>query len=157
VRWHLIGHLQRNKAARALPFFDLLHSLDNLRLAEVLSRAAVEQGRTVAVLAQVNTSGEETKGGFEAAEAVDAVARIAGLPGIEVHGLMTMAPLTDDEAVLRRTFRAARALFDEAARQVPAFVPRHLSMGMSNDFELAVEEGGTLVRVGSVLFGERGR
>jgi PLP dependent protein len=156
VRWHLIGHLQRNKAARALPFFDLLHSMDNLRLAETLSKAAVDQGRTVRVLAQVNTSGEETKGGFEPDEAIDALGRICALPGIEVRGLMTMAPFTDDEAVLRRTFRAARALFDDAARQVPGFTAEHLSMGMSNDYELAVEEGSTLVRVGSVLFGERG-
>jgi pyridoxal phosphate enzyme (YggS family) len=157
VRWHLIGHLQRNKAARALDLFDLLHSLDNLRLAETLSTAAVEQGRTVRVLVQVNTSGEDSKGGFGAAEAVDAVGRVCGLPGLRVEGMMTMAPLTGDEAVLRRTFRGARALFDEAARQVPAFRAEHLSMGMSNDFEIAVEEGSTLVRVGSVLFGERGR
>jgi len=156
VRWHLIGHLQRNKAARALPFFDLLHSMDNLRLAETLSKAAVDQGRTVRVLAQVNTSGEPTKGGFEPGEAMDALGCICALPGLEVHGLMTMAPFTDDQDVLRRTFRAARALFDDAARQVPAFTARHLSMGMSNDYELAVEEGSTLVRVGSVLFGERG-
>jgi pyridoxal phosphate enzyme (YggS family) len=157
VRWHLIGHLQRNKAAKALPFFDLLHSLDNLRLAETVSRAAVQQGRTVRVLVQVNTSGEESKGGFGAGDGVDAVGRVCALPGLSVEGLMTMAPLTDDEVVLRRTFRAARALFDDAARQVPGFVARHLSMGMSNDFEIAVEEGSTLVRVGSVLFGERGR
>jgi pyridoxal phosphate enzyme (YggS family) len=157
VRWHLIGHLQRNKAAKAIPHFDLLHSLDNLRLAEVISKAAVDQGRTVSVLVQVNTSGEETKGGFEPAEAIDAVGRIVEMPGLSVRGMMTMAPFTEDEAVLRRTFRGARALFDDAARQVAGFGAEHLSMGMSNDYELAVEEGSTLVRVGSVLFGERGR
>ena len=157
VRWHLIGHLQRNKAARALPLFDLLHSLDNLRLAETLSQAAATTGREARVLVQVNTSGEESKGGFEAAEAIDAVGRIAGMPGVVVEGLMTMAPFTDDETTLRKTFRAARTLWEEAGRSVPAFRPLHLSMGMSNDFEIAVEEGSTLVRVGSVLFGERGR
>jgi pyridoxal phosphate enzyme (YggS family) len=156
VRWHLIGHLQRNKAAKALPHVDLLHSLDNLRLAEVLSRAAVEAGRTLPVLLQVNTSGEETKGGWSGAEALDAAARVAELPGLRVDGMMTMAPYTDDETVLRRTFREARRCFDEAARTVGGFHPRHLSMGMSNDYEIAVEEGSTLVRVGSVLFGARG-
>lgn len=156
VRWHLIGHLQRNKAARALPRFDLLHSLDNLRLAEVLSRAATEAGRTVSVLLQVNTSGEETKGGWGGAEALEAAAAVAALPGLRVEGMMTMAPFTDDAAVLRRTFREARRLFDAAASGVEGFHPRHLSMGMSNDYEIAVEEGSTLVRVGSVLFGARG-
>lgn len=156
VRWHLIGHLQRNKAARSLPLYDLLHSLDNLRLAEVLSRAASEAGRTVPVLLQVNTSGEETKGGWSGEEAIDAAGRVAEMPGLRVEGMMTMAPFTDDEAVLRRTFREARRLFDAAARGVGGFHPRHLSMGMSNDYEIAVEEGSTLVRVGSVLFGARG-
>jgi pyridoxal phosphate enzyme (YggS family) len=157
VRWHLIGHLQRNKVAKALPLFDLLHSLDNLRLAQAVSKEAVAQGRTVRVLVQVNTSGEETKGGFGVDEGVDPIARVCELPGLSVEGLMTMAPFTDDEAVLRRTFASARRLFDEAGRQVPAFRAEHLSMGMSNDFGVAVEEGSTLVRVGSVLFGERGR
>jgi uncharacterized pyridoxal phosphate-containing UPF0001 family protein len=105
----------------------------------------------------VNASGEETKGGFEPPELVDALGKIGELPGISVEGLMTMAPFTDDEAVLRRAFRRTRELLDEAARQVPALAGRHLSMGMSNDYEIAVEEGATLVRVGSVLFGERGR
>jgi pyridoxal phosphate enzyme (YggS family) len=157
VRWHLIGHLQRNKAARALPHFDLLHSLDSHRLAETLSKAAVDQGRTVRVLVQVNTSGEETKGGWSADEALDAVGRVAGLPGLAVEGMMTMAPFTDDEAAVRATFRRARALWERAAAEVAGFRALHLSMGMSNDFEAAVEEGSTLVRVGSVLFGERGR
>jgi pyridoxal phosphate enzyme (YggS family) len=156
VRWHLIGHLQRNKAARALPLFDLMHSLDSLRLAEALSDAAVKAGTTARVLVQVNVSGEETKGGFAAEEAVEAVGRVVEMPGLAVEGMMTMAPFTDDETVLRRTFRAARALWEEAGRSVAGFRPVHLSMGMSNDFETAVEEGSTLVRVGSVLFGERG-
>ncbi|MDB4949276.1 MAG: alanine racemase domain protein [Gemmatimonadetes bacterium] len=157
VRWHLIGHLQRNKAARALPCFDLLHSLDSLRLAETLSKAAVDQGRTVRVLVQVNTSGEETKGGWGADEAMDAVGRVVALPGLSVEGMMTMAPFTADEAAVRGTFRRARALWERAAAEVQGFRALHLSMGMSNDFEAAVEEGSTLVRVGSVLFGERGR
>ena len=157
TRWHLIGHLQRNKVRRALPLFDLLHSLDSRRLAEVLSEEAVRAGTTVRALMQVNAGAEETKGGFEPAEALDALGRICELPGLRVEGLMTMAPFTEDEAVLRRAFGTTRRLWEEAARQLPAFHALHLSMGMSNDFEIAVEEGSTLVRVGTVLFGERDR
>lgn len=156
VRWHLIGHLQRNKAAPAVARADLIHSLDSVRLAEALSAEAVKAGTTVSALVQVNTSGEESKFGLAADEALDAVARMAALPGLRLEGMMTMAPFTDDEAVIRRTFAAARRLCEDAARQVPGFGTQ-LSMGMSNDFEAAVEEGSTLVRVGSTLFGERGR
>ncbi len=155
VRWHLIGHLQRNKVRKALPLFDLLHSLDSLRLAETVSGEAAWAGTTARVLVQVNTAGEETKGGFAPDEALDAVARICALPGLAVEGLMTMAPFTDDQAVLRGAFGRTRRLWEEAARQVAGFRALHLSMGMSNDFEIAVEEGSTLVRVGTVLFGER--
>jgi PLP dependent protein len=157
VRWHLIGHLQRNKAARAVALADLFHALDSVRLAEALSAAAGKAGATVRALVQVNTSGEESKFGLGPEEAVEAVARMAELPGLVLEGVMTMAPFTGDERVIRRTFAAARRLAEEAERQVPAFRARHLSMGMSNDFEAAVEEGSTLVRVGSTLFGERGR
>jgi len=156
VRWHLIGHLQRNKAARAVALSDLIHSLDSLRLAEALSAEAVRAGTTARALVQVNTSGEESKFGLAADQAVDAVGRMAALPGLRLEGMMAMAPLTDDASVVRRTFAAARRLREEAARQVPGF-GRELSMGMSGDFEAAVEEGSTLVRVGSTLFGERGR
>jgi hypothetical protein len=156
VRWHLIGHLQRNKVAKAVPLFDLVHSVDSLRLAEALSAEAVKRGTPVRALVEVNSAGEETKGGFPADQAVDAVGRIAALPGIELLGMMTMAPFTGDERVVRRAFSATRRLAEEAARQVPGFRAQHLSMGMSNDFEVAVEEGATLVRVGSSLFGERG-
>jgi PLP dependent protein len=154
VRWHLIGHLQRNKAARAVALADLVHSLDSVRLAEALSEEAVRAGVVVRALVQVNTSGEESKFGLAADKAVDAVARMAALPGLRLEGMMTMAPFTDDAAVIRRTFAAARRLREEAERQVPG-LGRALSMGMSNDFEAAVEEGSTLVRVGSTLFGER--
>jgi pyridoxal phosphate enzyme (YggS family) len=157
VRWHLIGHLQRNKVRRALPLFDLLHSLDNLRLAEVVSREAEKAGTTVRALVQVNAAGEETKGGFSPEEAIEGIGAICALPGLRVEGVMTMAPFTDDEAVLRRSFATTRRIFEDAGRQLPAFRPLHLSMGMSNDFEIAVEEGSTLVRLGTVLFGERDR
>jgi PLP dependent protein len=155
ARWHLVGHLQRNKVGRALPWFDLLHSLDSLRLAGALSAAAEGTGGTVRALVQVNTSGEESKHGLAPAGAVEAVGRMALLPALSLEGVMTMAPLTADERTLRATFSAARRLGEDLARQVPGFRLAHLSMGMSNDFEVAVEEGSTLVRVGSSLFGER--
>lgn len=156
VRWHLIGHLQRNKAARAVALADLVHSLDSERLAEALSAAAVEAETVVPCLVQVNTSGEASKYGLEPDGALERIGRMAELPGLRLEGLMTMAPFTDDERVVRRTFAALRELRDDAARQLPGFSGRELSMGMSNDFEAAVEEGSTLVRVGSSLFGDRG-
>ena len=155
--WHLIGHLQRNKVRRALPLFDLLHSLDSIRLAEELSRVAAETARTVRVLVQVNTSGEQAKGGFSSAEAVDAVGRIARLPGLNLEGMMTMAPFDAEEPILRITFSRARELNETVAAQVPGYEPRHLSMGMSGDYEIAVEEGSTIVRLGTILFGARER
>ena len=155
--WHLIGHLQRNKVRRALPLFDLLHSLDSIRLAEELSRVAAETARTVRVLVQVNTSGEQAKGGFSSAEAVDAVGRIARLPGLNLEGMMTMAPFDAEEPILRKTFSRARELNETVAAQVPGYEPRHLSMGMSGDYEIAVEEGSTIVRLGTILFGARER
>ena len=159
VEWHLIGHLQRNKARRALPLFDLIHSIDSDRLARELSRQAEQTGRTVRGLIQVNVSGEETKGGLEASDtedrALEQIAQITALPALEICGLMTMAPLTDEETVLRRTFRRGRTLFDRCGHEVTGFQARHLSMGMSNDFELAIEEGSNMVRLGTILFGER--
>ena len=156
ARWHLIGHLQRNKVGRALPLFELLHSRDSVRLAQALATEAVKTCATVRALVEVNSAGEESKEGFPAAEVTDRVGELAALPGIELLGMMTMAPFTDDQAVVRRAFRATRELCEQAARQVPGFRAEHLSMGMSNDFETAVEEGATLVRVGSSIFGERG-
>ena len=153
--WHLIGHLQRNKARRAMELFELLHSLDSLRLARNLSRIAQEEGTPVRALVQVNTSGEEAKGGFAAETAVDAIGEIAELPGLVLEGMMTMAPFDAEEAILRQTFGKTRELHTEVARQIPGYKPKHLSMGMSGDYEIAVEEGSTLVRLGTVLFGAR--
>ena len=155
VTWHLIGHLQRNKVRRALPLFDLIHSIDSDRLAAELSAEAERAGVIVRGLVQVNTSGEDTKGGFSPDRAIEAVSRIAALPRIHVAGLMTMAPFDASEAVLRKSFGGARDLFERCSREVPGFHPEHLSMGMSDDFEVAVEEGSTMVRLGTILFGER--
>lgn len=155
AEWHLVGHLQRNKVRQALPLFDLIHSINSLRLARELSKEAERAGQVVEGLVQVNTSGEASKYGFDEAEAVAAVAQIAALPMLRISGLMTMAPFTADEAELRRCFSRARMLFEQCSSEIAEFEARHLSMGMSNDFEIAVEEGSTMVRLGTVLFGER--
>lgn len=155
VRWHLIGHLQRNKVKRTLPLFDLMHSLDSVRLARKLSEEAEAAGAEARVLVQVNAAKEESKSGFEPEALIRTLSDICALPGLRVEGLMTMAPFTSDESVLRATFSRVRELREEAEQSVEGFHPVHLSMGMSNDYELAVEEGSTLVRLGTVLFGER--
>ncbi len=155
LQWHMVGHLQRNKVAAALPVFDVIESVDSLRLARRLAQAAERaQREALEVLVQVNTSGEATKGGFTAAD-FDPLREVCTLDRLRVVGLMTMAPLTEDERTLRATFRATRELFERCAAEVEGFEPRVLSMGMSNDFELAIEEGATRVRLGTVLFGER--
>jgi PLP dependent protein len=157
--WHLIGHLQRNKVRKAIPLFDVVHSIDSLRLAQELSAEAVRAGVVVAGLVQVNASGEESKGGIDIADdvsaGVGAVQAICALPALHIQGVMTMAPLVEDEGILRITFARTRRLFETCASQVEQFDAQHVSMGMSNDFEIAVEEGSTMVRLGTILFGER--
>lgn len=152
VRWHLIGHLQRNKV-RSLDQFALFHALDSQRLANAVDRFGRQQERAVDALLQVNIAGEDTKGGLVPNEVRAEAERLVGLSGVRICGVMTMAPYGASESVLRATFSGAR----EAAsilREVghPA---RELSMGMSEDFEVAVEEGATLVRLGTYLFGAR--
>jgi len=154
ARWHMIGHVQRRKAPRLVGVADLVHSIDSVRLAERLSNAAVEVGKVVSVLVQVNTSGEESKGGFRGGGLKDEVQKVLNLPGVEIRGLMTMAPLTDDEALLRRTFAGVRMLHEELTAVV-GYCGEHLSMGMTNDFEIAIEEGSTMIRIGTALFGKR--
>jgi pyridoxal phosphate enzyme (YggS family) len=156
LRWHMVGHLQRNKVAGAIETFDVIESVDSLRLARRLSTVAARaEVSGLDVLVQVNTSGEAAKGGFSGDSAVDEIGRVCELAPLRVHGLMTMAPFTDDEAVLRRTFRETRRLQERCTKEIAAFTGTVLSMGMSNDFEIAVEEGATRLRLGTVLFGER--
>ena len=154
LRWHLIGHLQRNKA-RAVDRFALVHSIDSVRLADAVASVGRERGRPVPVLLQVNVSGEATKGGFEPGELDAAAGHVAALDGLHVKGVMTMAPFEAPEAVLRATFSGARAAL-ERVRRAGLADARELSMGMSGDYEIAVEEGATIVRLGTVLFGARG-
>jgi pyridoxal phosphate enzyme (YggS family) len=141
--WHLVGHLQTNKAKTAVTVFDIIHSIDSVKLAEAISRSAPQ---TVPVLIQVNVSREATKSGLTVVELDKAVAKIARLPRLEVVGLMTIAPLVRDAEDVRPFFRRLRELRD-------ALGLKHLSMGMSNDFEVAVEEGATMVRIGNAIFG----
>ncbi|MGQ0814664.1 MAG: YggS family pyridoxal phosphate-dependent enzyme [Gemmatimonadota bacterium] len=161
AHWHLIGHLQRNKVKQAIELFDLIHSVDSLRLAKELSAEACRAGLKVRGLIQVNASGEQTKGGInvsdDLAPALAAVSEIVQLPNLEIQGFMTMAPLVADESVLRTTFARTRRLRDSATEAVTGFTGRELSMGMTNDFEIAVEEGSTIVRLGTILFGERAK
>ncbi|NNF26137.1 MAG: YggS family pyridoxal phosphate-dependent enzyme, partial [Gemmatimonadetes bacterium] len=152
--WHMIGHLQSRKAARAAALADLIQSVDSVRLAQRLDRAAAQAGARLDVLIQVNTSGEATKGGLAAEGALDEIGRIAELDRLNPIGLMTMAPFTSDESTIRSTFRNLRGLGDEA-RSISGFTAKELSMGMSNDFEIAIEEGSTMVRLGTALLGER--
>lgn len=152
LRWHLIGHLQRNKV-RHLDRFVLLHSLDSARLADAIQEWGERSGHTTDVLVQVNVSGEESKGGFPLAELEREAERLKALGRLCVRGVMTMAPLDADERTLRAVFAGARR-----AREVLAGAGHPaaaLSMGMSNDYEIAVEEGATFVRLGTVLFGAR--
>jgi pyridoxal phosphate enzyme (YggS family) len=155
LEWHLVGHLQRNKVRRALDMFSLIHSVDSLRLAEAIDREAAKHGHAASILLQVNTSGEDAKHGFPLASAFDAVRRVGEMEHVRVEGLMTMAPFVNDDAVLRSTFRGMRSLHNRCREELQGYEARNLSMGMTNDFEIAVEEGSTMVRLGTVLFGER--
>jgi pyridoxal phosphate enzyme (YggS family) len=152
LRWHLIGHLQRNKVKQT-DGFELIHSMDSGRLADALAAHGESRGRPVQVLAQVNVSGEETKGGYQPSMFVQEADRLRGLSGIVVRGVMTMAPFDATEQTLRSVFAGARRCAE--ALRAAGHPATELSMGMSGDFEVAVEEGATLVRLGTVLFGAR--
>jgi pyridoxal phosphate enzyme (YggS family) len=153
VRWHLIGHLQRNKV-RDLDHFAVVHSIDRASIADAVSAFGIGRKRSVDALVQVNVAGEESKGGFAPADMPAESEQLVARAGLRVMGVMTMAPLGADERTTRHVFQGARAARDLlVSAGHPAF---DLSMGMSNDYELAVEEGATMIRLGTVLFGERG-
>jgi hypothetical protein len=155
LTWHLIGHLQSNKAKAAVRLFDWVHSVDSAALARELDRRAGEARRRLPVLVEVNTSGEATKFGVLPERALETLAALDGLARLEPRGFMTVGPLTDDPARVRAAYRRLAALLAEARRAFPGWRLDQLSMGMSGDFELAVEEGATIVRVGTALFGPR--
>lgn len=150
VRWHLIGQLQRNKVERTLPLVNLIHSIDSLRLLEAIGTAAKAQNRIMPVLLEVNVSREEAKHGFTVEELPPLGQMLSRLPNVEVQGLMTMAALDNPENA-RSTFAELRKLRDAMTTQWGRPLPE-LSMGMTNDFEVAIEEGATMVRIGSALF-----
>jgi PLP dependent protein len=153
VRWHLVGHLQRNKIERTLPLVHLIHSVDSLRLLQALEQAAAERGQSLSVLLEINASREASKHGFTPAEVPGLAAHLAGLKRVRVAGLMTMAAPEEDPQRCRPTFAELRGLRDRLRQELgPGGGLEQLSMGMSNDFEVAVEEGATLVRLGTVLF-----
>ena len=155
ARWHMIGHLQSNKARDAVHLFDVVQSVDRLSLAEKLDKEAGEAGRKLEVLVQVNIGAEPQKSGVGITEAPGLVARVAQLPNLSLRGLMTIPPV-DGDARTRGYFRALRELRDSVgAALAPGALPE-LSMGMTDDFEVAIEEGATMVRVGRAIFGERG-
>jgi pyridoxal phosphate enzyme (YggS family) len=153
VRWHFVGHLQRNKIERTLPLVHLLHSVDSLRLLHALEREAEKQQRQVNVLLEVNASREANKQGFAPEELASLVTELAKIRQVRVRGLMTMAALTEDPEQCRPTFAGVRELRERLRLQIsPPHELVHLSMGMTNDFEVAIEEGATLVRIGTALF-----
>ena len=153
IRWHMIGHLQSRKVPALLGATQLIHSIDSLKLAKKLSNKAVEAGMREQVLLQINASRESTKGGFIVPDMDEDLYSALKLPGLKVAGLMTMAPLTEDAIVMRNTFKSVREL-QQKLIDSRVLAGKVLSMGMSNDFEIAIEEGSTMVRLGTALFGK---
>jgi len=157
VTWHMIGHLQRNKVNKVVGSFDSVQSVDNLQLAQALNSHAAELEIRIAVLLQVNVSGEESKEGMTPEETSALAQQITALPHLDVQGLMTIAPQVQDPEEVRPVFRALRELRDRLRNQVPQSTWHQLSMGMTDDYGIAIEEGATIVRVGRAIFGERAR
>lgn len=155
LRWHAIGTIQSRKSKQAVGPFALVHSVDTRKLAERLSRDATAAGQDVTALLEVNVSGEESKHGFTPDELLAVLPDLLALPGLHLQGLMTMAPLESEAEATRPIFRRLRLLLDEIRERFPQGDWRHLSMGMTNDFEVAIEEGATIVRVGTAIFGKR--
>lgn len=153
--WHLIGHLQSNKARWAVRLFDLIESVDSLELATLLDRLGERQGKRVPVLLEVNVSGEEAKFGFAPLELSTVMPRLVALRWLEIRGLMAIAPIVTDPKQARPFFRQLRQLRDQLRRDLPGIALEDLSMGMTNDYPVAIEEGATIVRIGRAIFGER--
>lgn len=161
LKWDMVGHIQSRKAEAAASRFDRVHSVDRLKIARYLDRHAAGQGKCLPVFLQCNVSGEESKYGFDCQqrptwdERIEEFKAILSMENLQVEGLMTMAPWTKDEEVLRHTFRSLRGLRDYLREQLPAGSWRHLSMGMTDDYEIAIQEGATVLRLGRAIFGPR--
>jgi pyridoxal phosphate enzyme (YggS family) len=154
LRWHFVGHLQKNKIRHALPLFELFHGVDSLALAQEMNRIAAEEGGHSRVLLEVNVAGEGTKFGFKAETLRTEMEPLLELPRLSIEGLMCIPPLADEAESSRNYFAQLRELRDSIEKEFDVKLP-HLSMGMTHDFWIAVEEGATLVRVGTAIFGER--
>src|SRR5450759_83950 len=156
AQWHMIGHLQTNKAKYAVKLFDCVHSVDRLELAQELDKRAGQIKRKLNVLIEVNVSKEESKSGTEKTQALELVRQVAHLPNLAVRGLMTMAPYSDNPENSRPYFKALRDLRDDINRaNIAGISMEELSMGMTDDFEVAIEEGATIIRIGRAIFGKR--
>jgi pyridoxal phosphate enzyme (YggS family) len=156
AEWHMIGHLQTNKVKYVVNLFDWIHSVDRLELARELDKRAGQNNRRLNVLIEVNVSGEESKSGIEATQALELVRQVSLLPNINLRGLMTMPPYSDNPENSRPYFQALRKLRDDiSAADIPSIPMDELSMGMTDDFEVAIEEGATIIRVGRAIFGDR--
>lgn len=154
LRWHLIGHLQSNKARDAVALFDMIQSVDSLHLAEEISKRAAAAGKTMPLLIEVSVVGEASKFGYRPDQLLAELKALNALPKIEIHGLMTVPPWSPEPEQVRPVFRELRELKTRCEELLGAPLP-HLSMGMSGDFEVAIEEGATIVRIGTALFGPR--
>ncbi|MDP8207534.1 MAG: YggS family pyridoxal phosphate-dependent enzyme [Candidatus Electryonea clarkiae] len=158
IRWHYIGHVQSNKIRKIFPDFELLHGLDNEKLIIKIDRVAEELGIIAHGLLQINVSGTVTQFGLNPMRAIETAEKVAGLKNIRIEGLMAIGPMTDDEYLLRRAFERVRIESEKIAElKLENVEMKTLSMGMSGDFEIAIEEGSTLVRVGTSIFGERNK
>ncbi len=156
LQWHLVGHLQSNKARRAAELFDLIHSLDSVKLARRLDQAAKEIGKVISVLIQVNLAGEETKFGASPESVREMIEALSDFKALRVEGLMTIPPYFDDPEDVRPYFAKLRSLSERLEAEMPGCLGRrHLSMGMSHDFEAAIREGATMIRIGTAIFGAR--
>ncbi|MFC1726586.1 YggS family pyridoxal phosphate-dependent enzyme [candidate division KSB1 bacterium] len=156
VNWHLVGHLQRNKAKKAVSIFELIHSVDSDKLANEIDKHASEEGKIQNILVQVNTSFEDTKSGIEPEKAVDLALEMEKYNALRMLGFMTIGPFTDEEKEVRKSFKMLKDIAEDFDRQADADKrTKYLSMGMTSDYEIAVEEGSNMVRIGSALFGAR--
>ncbi len=156
IRWHMIGHLQKNKAKKAVALFDMIETVDSFDLAQIISRRCASIDKTMPVLVEVNSGREANKAGVLPEDLEELIRRVAELPNLSVQGLMTMGPAFGDPEDARPCFKATRVAFDRLADvDIPNIQMKHLSMGMSNSYQTAIEEGGNMVRVGTALFGPR--
>ncbi len=156
LRWHMIGHLQSNKCRDAVELFEMIESVDSLALAEEINKRAVQAAKSLPILLEVNPVGEASKFGYRPEQLLNDLIKINALPRIEVHGLMAVPPWTPEPEKLRPVFRQMRELKEKCEQTLGAPLP-HLSMGMTGDFEVAIEEGATIVRIGTGLFGTRSK